>query len=94
MIFFTVIKLMSYHLLINLLAFASFTMHIFCFASFVLIAANVPGEEIKSGLDVSTPSGVFVIQKRKNSIQGDIFRQRLEKFEKKKSSFSSCCLKR
>lgn len=53
-----------FNLLINLLAFTSFTMHIFCFASIVLIAANVPREEIKSGLDVSTPSGVFVIQKK------------------------------
>lgn len=95
-----IIKPMSYHqgvryfpciffyLLINLLAFVSFTMQIFCFASIVLIAANVPREAIKSGLDVSTPSGVFVIQKKK-SIQGDIFRQRLENFEKKNHFFQA-----
>lgn len=82
-----------FNLLINLLAFASFTMHILCFASFVLIAANVPREEIKSGLDVSTPSGVFVIPKKFYSrwhFQTEAWKVK----KKKKSSFSSCCLKR
>lgn len=102
--FFTVIKLMSYHqgvrfppcifyLLIILLAFASFTVHIFSFASIVLIAANVPRAEIKSGIDVSTPSGVFVIQKK--TLFKVTFSDRGLKFlKKKKKRFSSCCLKR
>lgn len=82
-----------FSLLINLLTFATLTMHILCFASFVLIAANIPREEIKSGLDVSTPSGVFVIPK-KILFKVTFSDRGLKSLKKKKSSFSSCCLKR